>query len=74
MKRFFLAIVVTYVAGYNAFCQEEALFTHDYYYLGMGGYAVNTSFSIYPNAVVNNVSQIVYELVSEEYEIGRAHV
>ena len=71
MKRFFLALVVTYVAGYNAFCQEEALFTHDYYYLGMGGYAVNTSFSIYPNAVVNLVSQTVYQLFSEEYGIRK---
>lgn len=71
MKRLFLALAAACMMGNNAFCQEEALFTHDYYYVGMGGYAVNTSFSIYPGAVVNNVSQIVYELVSEEYGIRK---
>lgn len=57
--------------GNNAFCQEEALFTHDYYYVGMGGYAVNTSFTIFPSAVVNNNSHVVYELFSEEYGIRK---
>ncbi len=71
MKRTFLAIAVACVVVNNAFCQEEALFTHDYYYLGVGGYAFNTSFTIYPGAVVNNVSQTVYELVSEKYGIRK---
>lgn len=69
MKRIFFAVLAVCIMGNNAFCQEEALFTHDYYYVGMGGYAVNTSFTIYPGAVVNNNSQAVYELISEQYGI-----
>lgn len=66
--------ILTYILLFTCtglFCQntEDFLFHSDYYYIGMTGYAMNTRFTIYPDAVVNDNSKAVYHLVGEDHGI-----
>lgn len=69
MKKLFTFILLFACTVLYSQNDEDFLFQSDYYYFGPAGYAMNTRFTIYPDAVVNDNSKAVYHLVGEDHGI-----